>query len=252
MFSDPPASRASHIDEDACVDLVSGLMVPDERRAALAHAATCSACEARLRAAAGTHERGRARVARALFSASLPRNTGVPRSRVWLVAAGLVVVTSAAFFATRRSPRDGVTDPPFVPMPVVDEGQWMSDRANMEDDSLVWRGFEAYQRGDHLEAERLLTLARADQGLELMRRAYLASAQLRLGRADAALRTLDPVFQSDLPEPWRSEAEWTRIVANARAGFRERADSLIEARQLDSPPIRERVARLRAGRPLGP
>lgn len=254
MAHDSPPD-AAHLDDDMCLDLVLGLLGGAERTRALLHASNCAACESRVRAAAATHERGRARAAGTLASTartSRPRWWRVPSWSGWLAAAGLIAVSGITLWTLGASRTKAFQEWPAPPLPAVDARRIVADRSGTESDSVVWRGILAYENGRPEEARRLLQAATADAGMEVLRRSYLASAQLVLNDAAEAVATLEWIHHTDVPEPWRSEVEWLRIVANERSGHHERADSLVEARLYDSPLIRERVARLRAGQSLTP
>jgi hypothetical protein len=254
----PPESRippARHLDADSCIDLVNGLLTPAARLDLLAHAAGCADCEALLREVAATHERGRARAADVLAAAAVAAPGGLPRraparfrGNAWLAAAAVAIVMAGAWFVAGRSTlmRRGV-EPGFVPLPIVEPSRLAVVRDGSGTDSLVLLGVEAYQRQDFETARRLLATPHADRGMEVMRRVYLASAQVRCDKADSALVTLGSVRPSQLPEPWRSESEWTRMVAFARAGMRTSADSLLDMLTQGVGPVQDRARRLRAG-----
>src|SRR5262245_11244401 len=75
----------AHLDDARCADLALGLMPASEREAALAHAASCPACEARLRAHVSASERAAADWAERVESAArvpalAPRGITLPGS----------------------------------------------------------------------------------------------------------------------------------------------------------------------------
>ncbi len=117
-----------------------------------------------------------------------------------------------------------------------------------------YRAYLAYQRQEFEVARRLLEGARAEGGTELMRRVYLASSQLRCGAPESALATLEPVRPNLLPEPWRGESEWTRLVEagkNFLVGTRPEGIVRMARSLIESPELRRRVARRKAPLPFG-
>lgn len=272
MCPDHDHGPARHLGPDTCLDLVHGYLAPAARTAALAHARACHACELLLHDAVTTHEIGRARLAESLREgAQLPWEPATaaeappfaPRpasaravpvgSRGWLAAAGIVVAIGAVWLvAGRPSPDPSPAALASSRLPVVDRSAWIQSRSGSGGDSLVLEGIAAYARGDFAGAIRLLGDAPADERLDLMRRAYLASAQLEAGRPDDALATLEDVDGWLLPEPWRTETDWTRLVALTRVGRTATADSFAHELARGAGPIAERASRYLAARRRAP
>jgi hypothetical protein len=217
------AALDRHLDDARCADLVLGLPAPADAERDLAHAASCPACEARLRAHAAAHDRARAlprRDARVLRPAvpwwKSTRGAGLA------AAAAVAVALGVPFVAQHAARHDGA----FTWLPA---GSGVVQRATGSDPHLV-AGLEAYARHDAEAAERELSAARATGSAEAARRVFLASAVLARGDAERAIGLLESVnFDQDLPEPWRGEALRTLAQAWRRAGRAGQADSLERA-----------------------
>jgi hypothetical protein len=157
-----------------------------------------------------------------------------------------VVLYGAVWLVAYRSghERSG-PDPQFVRLPFVSRSSLPVDDGSSETDSLVLEGIAAYERHDYEIARRLLAGQEQDRGMDKLRRVYLASAQLECDMPESALVTLARVKPAQLSEPWRSESEWTRIVALSRTGQRASADSLLNVLGKGAGPARDRARRLR-------
>jgi hypothetical protein len=265
MHPDRGSETGLHLDEDTCLDLVTGLLPADERRAALAHVSTCAACERRLKTIAATHEIGRARANATLAATAvrserpvvvtvpLPSLPAAPdhrggRARMWLAAASIVAIAGAAWLAGHRSPSSALHDTPTAHrLPEVDDGEILRQRSGEATDSLILAGVAAYSRGDFVAATRLLDRPHPDGGMDRLRRVYLAGALLELRREPEAFVVLDGTRAVDLPEPWREESEWMRVVVWHRLGLRASADSLARQLATGSGPVAERARRLLSG-----
>lgn len=211
------AAHDRHLSDARCADLVLGLLDADEAGAALAHAAECPACEARLRAHAAADERARVRVPAAVLRPAMPwwRAHGGA-----LAAVAAVTLVAGAAWIAQRGPHDERT------LPWLPVGGGIVQRAAGGDPHLA-AGLEAYARHDVPVAVRELSAARASGSAEAARRIFLASALLAQGDADAAVGLLESVnFDHDVPEPWRSEGLRTLAEAWRRAGRTPQADSL--------------------------
>lgn len=251
MSSDTPAPSREHVEPDRMLDLVHGLLVPADARAAVAHITCCPPCEVLLREHAGTRERARAVVASAgrmqgwptpRVDAAVrlvpgvwigsppppaPRRPSARRDRavtwgVSLAAAACVSVALLlpAHFGARTEPaRPWLPDPGDL-IVVRDEGLLSAELRD---------GLLAYANRDLEVAGRLLAAGATAGPGDQMRRVYLADVMLRTGRPGDALRGLRSVRLSDLPEPWCSEARWMLMLALRRSGETARADSMLRA-----------------------
>ncbi|MBI5169214.1 MAG: hypothetical protein HZA61_06975 [Candidatus Eisenbacteria bacterium] len=212
------------------------------------HARTCAECEERLRSTFGSHERGRAEYAGAVGAARARSRSLDGRllfaPRIVLVAAAFLAVFGGAWLAARlERPVGRVEAPPPTVLPAIHLEDLATTRAGVGADSVVLHGLQAYERGELARAADLLAAPSADEEFDILRRVYLASAQLRLDQPDSALVTLRSVRFATLPEPWRSENEWTRYVACLRTGEVARADSLLGELSLRVGPVGERAKR---------
>jgi hypothetical protein len=77
-----------------------------------------------------------------------------------------------------------------------------------------------------------------------VRQLYLANTLVALGRPREALPLLSTFDYYLLPEPWRGEWDWTRMVALARTGQGARADSLLRSLGQRTDAIGARARRL--------
>ncbi len=209
-----------HLNDAHCADLVLGLLDTDAQAAALAHAAECPACEARLRAHAAADERARARVPATVLRPAVPWWRG--QAGAFAAAATLVLVAGAAWFAQRAGHEERQV--PWLPV-----GGGIVQRAEGADPHLT-AGLQAYARHDLAGAIRELSVARASGSAASARRIFLANALLARGDAEAAVGLLEAVnFDHDVPEPWRTEGLRTLAAAWRRAGRTPQADSLAHA-----------------------
>jgi hypothetical protein len=193
------AADADHLDDACCADLVLGLLPTDEREAALAHAMTCPACEARMRAHVSAGERARADARARGARVVSPAWGWLPARRGMLAAAALLVVAAAVpFLASRPLDRE-----PAHWLP--DLGEPMRTREGESEDAHLTRGLEAYRAHQLETADRELSLARAEGAGEQLRLLYLANVRDRLGKQRSALALLRDLDWRELPEPWRHD-----------------------------------------------
>ncbi len=252
MNAPPRTLPTAHLEDDEILDLVSGFVDDVTRERLIRHVASCPPCEARLREAAGSHERALARAARELASAAAaPRARGFGRTgRLLAMAAGLVVVATAAFLARPRpdpaSRASGEARPAWLPAAVTEGVRRAGGESPAE--SLVVAGVHAYDRRDLHEAERLLHAPLPDGTIEWMRRLYLANTLVALGRHSEAIPLLDAPLAERLPEPWAAEWDWTLLVALQHQGQQARADSVLERLVQRQDAVGERARATRDGR----
>jgi hypothetical protein len=207
-------SDSIHPDDDRWLDLVHGLLPPDVREATLAHAKQCIRCGSRMREVAATHERTQARPLRRRQSRTLPGMVAA--------AAAVIAVAGIALLWTARGPA------PLAPARLPSPDMHILTRSvpdTIENPGLI-AGLDAYRRNDYAAARRALANAHATGTLEQVRRLYLGNAQLQLGDARGAVRTLRSVDRALVPEPWIAELEWSLAVALATAGEHAEAESL--------------------------
>jgi len=73
----------------------------------------------------------------------------------------------------------------------------------------------------------LLSGARAEGTLDLVRRVYLGSALLKRGRPSEAARVLDGAAGPSLPDPWGTEARWDLYLVLTGTGSTAEAERLL-------------------------
>jgi hypothetical protein len=113
---------------------------------------------------------------------------------------------------------------PWLPAP--EPGIFQRDTTPEGVDDRLIEGLDAYRNHDAKSARRLLATARVTGPMEQVRRIYLGSAELQLGRPDDALETLRSVDVSSVPEPWRGETLRGLALAHAALGHASAADSV--------------------------
>jgi hypothetical protein len=205
-----------HIAEGRALDLLYGLLSPDQASATLAHLKRCAECEAIFRRSAGERERLRAR--------GLPEPADIqPRRRVW-IAAGTGAFAAAAAVAVLFLRAGDTSDLPAYWIPA--DRELLTLRSDAGGDDAIHEGVRAYAARDAERAIELLGGTQVSGGLEDARRIYLASALTRAGRHRQALATLAGLDLATMPVPWRGDALWIQAEALLATGQRERADSL--------------------------
>ena len=253
-----PSFGSRHIGDDACIDLVQGLLEPESRNAVLQHLESCASCEARFQEMAASHARAESlardilgQPAVAPATASSMRGGGRRRRTIWLLAASLVPLAVAlATFTRLQSPPRLPSGESLLRLPAAKLRGAVRELGILGADSLMTAGLDAYNRGDFASARPLLETARANGRLEDVRRIYLGSTLLQLGDAEKATAMLRAVDPAVVPEPWRSESRWELAVALARTGRTARADSLLAVLAREHGPVadRARAQRLPASR----
>lgn len=255
-------TTAVHPDDDLLLDLVSGLISGGERNATLAHLRECGSCASRLREFAATHERAYAHAAAAIADwpeerrdvhvLRVPPPLASRPSPALLVAAGLIAVvgvTAALWLSARqRAPAGG----PVAWLPSPEANVLTRDSSEAPPDPRIVEGLAAYRLHDAATARRLLERSRAQGALEQVRRLYLGNADLQLGQPGAALDVLESVDLGEVPEPWRSEAEWSLSLAYSRTGRTRAADSLWQLLSDRPGEVGERARRAQAAHPGTP
>ena len=268
MHATESARKADHLDDHACADLVLGLPSGAEREAALAHAAACPPCEARLRAHASAAERAaadlrtRTGAARGTLAAGgaehIPAHTGddsgeadleLPgsaptgekpakilehptlwraRGALTLSAAALLLFAVAWPLVSRAPYQDRA---PWLPP----AGEPVRTREGETEDPRIAAGLAAYEARDFETANRELSAARATGATELMRRLYLGHVRLERGDSRGAVAMLSSLEWKLVPEPWRREG--VRVLARAlrHDGDAASADSIERALRQSEP-----------------
>jgi hypothetical protein len=220
---------AAHLDDAHCADLVLGLSPADERAEALAHAAECPACEARLRAHASAAERARSGVPGA-GRVLRPAGGWRPSRALVLpaVAALLVAAVAAPLLMRRGAPSERMQ---WLSAP----GEAVHTRAGEAADPQLAAGLAAYEARDLATAERELSAAHVRGAEESLRRLYLAQVELARGDADAALALLRGIPWRQVPEPWRGEGAALLARTLRRTGDTPAADSIEHALRTHDP-----------------
>ncbi len=247
----PPA----HLDADACVDLLHGLLDPASEREVLAHLVACPPCESLLQACVASRERLRAtRSLRRLPGGEIASESpavsagadpsgerSVPaRSlgqvlaevarrprRSWRVAAGALVTASLLLVVYLL--RSGPAQEPFpvAPLPVVFDAPVLLGDGTAAGTELLRDGLAAYAAGDFQRASRTLGQEAGSGPIETYRLVYLGSALAMSGRYGEAVSVLRSLPRRAVPGHWGSHAAWTLHEALVRSGSEQSADSLL-------------------------
>ena len=231
-----PEARVHPLSEDRSLDLVNGMLGEAERAAILRHVASCAECEARLRAAAESHERahvlakrhGVAPSATVLAPRFAPEREARARTfrQSLLLAAAFVAIAGGALILSDLNRRHPPTHGDRAALPAPDWSVMTRDFEGTRADDSLRAGIDAYVRGDFSASRRMLEDRPAQGGMEQMRRAYLGDALLRLGDRDRAIELLTSVRLEAVPEPWRLATARALLAALEGAGRRDSADSL--------------------------
>lgn len=242
-------TREHHLGEDRLLDLAHRLLDDRDRSAALDHLRDCSPCARAFREIAALHERAPGKQNDVLVAEPVGRVLTLSGGRRWRPLATLMAaaaVLAAVFFGSEylRGRHDRALEvSDFAWLPDAEPTVLQRDSIPSPADERLIEGLRAYHKHDARRARTLLAGARASGPLEEVRRIYLGSSELQLGRAGDALRTLGAVDLRELPEPWRSETEWTIALANEATGHRSSADSIWRNLSSRTGPIGERARR---------
>jgi hypothetical protein len=234
-----------HPDDDACFDLILGLLPEVEASSVLGHLENCLECEERFRQMAAEWEGlsvhpGETSAARAdertQWWRTIALNFGRPRTR-FAVAAGLAAIL--VFMLLPETAQD--PNRRFLgKLPAL--GTEMQQRAGDADVSGEFSAsLESYDRGDFDAAAGILRDTRVSGPAAAFRDIYLASALAWTGAYGAAVEVLETVPFDLVPEPWSGEARWTLFVALRGAGHDARADSLLREMERETGVIGERA-----------
>ena len=249
-----------HLDEDRCLDLLNGLMSPEEKLKALAHMEGCVACESLVRARVSDWERSRSEieeVTRRLrpepnLSDMRTRDVGAPagfgagirailrrravRVSVGVAAAALAVITAVMLF---RGPAEG---PQLDLLPDISADlRFRAEEAPPSGEFVA--GMAAYSKHDFVKAIALLEKAQVPPAHTNFKVLYLGSALAWDGRYDDAIAVLRPLVAETLPEPWGAGVLWTYFVSLHRSGDHARADSLADVLAQEPDALGERARR---------
>jgi hypothetical protein len=260
MYVDP----ARHLDPDACVDLLAGLVRGERQRDLLLHAATCPRCEDLFRLYGARVERARSASARWLAPVQghaavdaaeherpAPRSTrSVPRRstlRRWFggrwtgawVAAASVAALATAVLVPVVAHRGAARRLHWLPASTAEVTT--RDPSSSLPDSQIRHGLEAYARHDLAGARRWLGDVESQGPIELVRRVYLANTLAQQGDHREAAAMLERLPTDLVPEPWRSESRWTLSVAWRESGQPARADSLLAVLATEPGPVGDRA-----------
>ena len=220
-----------HLSDDVLIDLVQGLLSPQEAAVANRHLEGCPECEERAR----VHLRDR----ESLRAAGTPRKQdgqfvagGAPpprmhrahaRTSLYVMAvASLVIVAAVAFW-----PRPDTAY--WFPTQFVESVSRGGSNGYANALKQARGLYEARDAEGTLDALHGIDLSEASLSVRTTTALYRASALVNLGRcgeAIDALRQIDAAFAGDafieelkaLPLPWREEALWILFLASDQNG----------------------------------
>ncbi len=206
----------SHLDLHTRIDLLHGLLSPEEEEAALAHMAICPACEDAVREAVAHAERSRTGPRRILR---------VPVSS--LRYAGALAGAAAVLWIVLAQPWKPAPDVPVFPLPT--QVAFVASRntalGTCGDADLV-AGITAYDQQDLDLAIASLVRADVSGPCDTFRKVYLGSAYALQGDHRSAAETLLDVDFQQVPEDY-DEALWALYASLSRVGPQSWADSLL-------------------------
>jgi hypothetical protein len=233
-----------HVSADRCLDLVQGLLDPADRETALGHLQACAECERRFQEIAASHARGLSAVASLMQkpAPAISRFRMRWNPRPWILAAACVV----ALLGVARFRRDSPSEIPVVTgaesrLPPAQLRGAIRDLQIPGADTTITAGLNAYNRGDWSAARQLLETAKTGGRLEIVRKIYLGSALLELGEHAAAVQLLRDLDMKLVPEPWKSETQWTLALALERGGHTAAAESILAVLSRQRNPAGERA-----------
>ena len=249
-----------HLDEDRCLDLLNGLMSPEEKLKALAHMEACPACESLVRARVSEWERSRSEIEEVIGRLRVEGNLGAVRTpaigflgrlgaglrtgfrrRLIRVSVGLAAAALAVFIA-RTVSRDPAGGPQLDLLPDISADlRFRADETAPSGEFAA--GMAAYNKRDFAGAVELLRKAQVPAAQTTFKDVYLGSALAWNGRYDEAIAVLQPLVTETLPEPWGAGVLWTYFVSLHRSGDHARADSLAEELSQESDALGERARR---------
>ncbi len=230
-----PGAPNGHYDEDFLLEVVHGLRADHEVANAVEHAHTCPQCDRQLRIAAADRERFRARAESVLAAPAIPVQSGGVRPAwarrrgllgIALATAAAVAIVSSIVLLREPAPR---AKPALLGLPAPLEIVHLRAREQTADLPRLEDAIARYGSGNWSAAARLLDTPFEDARLEPLRRLYLASALLELGRNDEARSVLTPIATKALPEPYADWREWARLRTSPEALDAGRADSVVRA-----------------------
>jgi hypothetical protein len=225
--------RNRHLDEDLCLDLLLGQLSTEDSRWWGEHLVHCAACEELVRVRSAQLETRRAglfprreRDGRLTLS---PRPEPMRPSRKRpirrIVTPALVAAAALVFFFLWQGRQSAQA--PFGVFWIDRNLEELVTRSGGGPSAGLQEGLRAYARHDAQRAAELLERAQVGQGLDEIRRLYLASALLHLGRVDQSIGLLRELEPMTLPSPWRDDALWTLHAALIQGGQTVAADSLL-------------------------
>lgn len=261
--------RTPHLGEDTLLDLIQNLLPVEQKEQALSHLTRCSACEQQLQARVAERERLRAsRVLRTLPSGELVaerredvadapamKHGGVGetlsdfwenllagfRRPVYPLAVSAVVVAAVLLVVLWPRPGEPPGSSSLTWLRAYTEDIRLRDAVDATPGDLLAGGLEAYADRDLAHAADLLGQVRVSGPLEIIRNIYLGSALAWDGKYGEAVTVLENTPVHAVPDPWRSEAQWTLLVALYESGRTARADSLLQSLAKEPGPAGDRA-----------
>jgi tetratricopeptide (TPR) repeat protein len=209
--------------DDRLVDLVLGLLTPDEEKETLEAVAANGEAESDLVELVAIREsaRGSGASGSAAPAKRPSRRALLRRLRYsYLLAASVALFVLVRLFSTGGGPS-------IAPLEVPSEANRLRGPEVRGGD--LGRGLAAYRAGEYEEAARLLAEAGAFGAADTMRLVYLGSALNQTGRYDEAIAVLEELPLETIPDPWGAEGARNLAYALRETGRGEQADSLLRS-----------------------
>lgn len=241
--------KTLHMNEDMCIDLLSGLLKEEQSKTLLNHIRRCPSCEQIFQTAAAGFETARSRGEPSKDSRgqwafqqindisdekiSIRRKSSSwrdffkilsPARAALLLGASAAVIAALIFLNIHRDYNQEALEY-WIP----DDRAILTPRSGSGNtDQMFWNGISAYNARDLDSAVKFLRISNARNSYDNLRDIYLASALSLRGKYKEALRIITSINLTHMPEPWRSETGWIRYIALSKTNRNEEAQKILD------------------------
>jgi hypothetical protein len=238
--------RAPHATDESLLDLLNGLMLPNDVESTMGHIRQCRVCENRMRELLREREMLVANGFPVVRSGSveMPRR---PRRRKLALSLGTL---AAALLVVLLAHGHRVNEPEPYWIPVGDQERTILRSDPGDAGATIDDVLRAYVDRDAATAvDQLRKMGTADRShtANTLRDLYLASALVNCGHAAEGLDVLRQPTVANMPRPWRLYARWVTFLALSDTGRKDEAMSLLEELSAEPGPVGD-LARSRRSR----